>query len=1032
MSLKGNHKSKLQFILNNINKFNINFTKENMQSDYKMPQTSGNISDNQPSLLSYESEQNKNEEKKEEIKENKSPQDDINKNININEVINQAEKDRKEKKQSSILDNHQIVNSCINDCITWTLKANVNKGKNSNRVFISSYIFEGKNIFFPKLDFGVLNALNNPLCLEKCFPKNKIKIDGKKKILDKIYRESIRQIKEIDLSKCESNDENKSFDNASLKDILENNYPIDNNKNNNFNIIDNNLCLKENLNNVFLLKFDLKNDINNNDDFRLINDNCVDRDIDFTLNGEFHGNKLFKNDLTFSVSYRDFIKTIQFRLENFKNKIMDCIYNRKYGESSNRSHNSIIQIKNQKVFYGKLINNVNIGIEFLKPQSFDKLQTNFNSIVNSEIELSKIFFELTMPKKLVKNISKNDAVQKDKNFKLESKKSDSFMAPKKDEEKSKNLNINSGIKEPKLYIPPPPPLFIPKPLFNPSSSYIPPPPPPPASWAKLNFFNMRLDEKGIPLPPPFPNFNNILYKKDDNKKFPNVTFDYLSINNNDQRSPSLSVDPINIYSSPASGNFSPMSASFMMIQPMSYYGGLIGHQSMSMNSPFNISSCSSPYLKENLNFPHLSLNSRKYSDNFNNELFDNLMGSNSKLYNSSQKTPNIRKKHGEEPISLLNLQESISQYSIEKQQNSLNETDISSNGNQFNQQRKMKPMTIIKRIELDKKKDSKNKKIEKIEKIENETNNKNLSRELRDSFVMANQGRTNLEIFMESISPLYKNNIDCPFLKLKLMDIFNKFKDISLLGLKNVYCFNGELIYLSYILSLSSLSIKITNKNLMNEIILELKKTNEVLERYDQLKDGEELTINILQYMIYFSKEYIQISFSENKPYQFRKSFIKTITDLSAIFPYFDKIAIEDINLIDSLFSILYSPLKCSKPYINYTSFVVYYQFTKEAIQDKITKEYSNYEKQTIIGVLPIKINTNLYFQRIIIYNFVMNLSPLFNYFSPYFNNDTIMIKNMIYSVINDISKHMRSASYDYESFMKLSKHNSINHLKIN
>ena len=76
------------------------------------------------------------------------------------------------------------------------------------------------------------------------------------------------------------------------------------------------------------------------------------------------------------------------------------------------------------------------------------------------------------------------------------------------------------------------------------------------------------------------------------------------------------MDPINIYNSPASGNFSPMSASFMMYQPMSYYGGMIGHQSMSMNSPFNISSCSSPYVKENLNFPHLSLNTRKYSDNF--------------------------------------------------------------------------------------------------------------------------------------------------------------------------------------------------------------------------------------------------------------------------------------------------------------------------------------------------------------------------------------------------------------------------------
>ena len=173
------------------------------------------------------------------------------------------------------------------------------------------------------------------------------------------------------------------------------------------------------------------------------------------------------------------------------------------------------------------------------------------------------------------------------------------------------------------------------------------------------------------------------------------------------------------------------------------------------------------------------------------------------------------------------------------------------------------------------------------------------------------------------------------------------------------------------------------------------------------------------------------ISFSENLPYQLRNPFIKSITDLSKNFPFFNKITIEDINLIDSLFSILYSPLKCSKPYINYTSFVVYYQFTKEIIQDdKINKINNEYDKQTITGVLPIKINTNLYFQRIIIFNFVMNISPLFNYFSPYFNDDTIMIKNMAYAVINDVSKHIRGTSYDYDCFMKLSKHNSINEWK--
>ena len=967
--------------------------------------------------------------------------ENININMNINEEINQNE-----KVKSS---NHDIINSCVNNCINWTLKAHINKKNNTNnnnqKEFKSNYIFKGKNIFFTKLDFSVLNAFNNSLCFDRCFPKNKIHFDNKKKIIEKLKQESFRQLKEIDLNK---NDSNNECDNASLKNILENNYPIDNNKNN-FNIIDNNLCLKENLNNVFLLKFDLKNNIDKNNDFRLINDNCVEREIEFILNGEIHGNKIFTNDLQFSVTYRDFIKTIQFRLDNFKNKILDYNYNRKYGENNNRNHNNLIQEKNQKIFYGKMINNINIGIEFLKPQSFDKLQTNFNSIVNAEIELTKIFIELTIPNHFINknkininnnninnnniniNLNNNKSINNEKNElnnKNEIKKQE-ILTKKKEEEKNKNINVN--IKEPKLYVPPPP--LIP--------SYIPPPPPPPASWANLNFFNMRLDNNGIPLPPPFPLFNN-LYKKNYNNnysslrnqlmynnKFPNVTFDYLSINNNDHKSPSLSVDPVNIYSSPGSGNFSPMSASYLMMQPMHYYGGVMRPQSMSMNSPFN-SNYSSPYIKENNN---INSNSRKYSDTFNNnELFDNLMQTNNNnIFNRNQKTPSIHNKKGDENISLLNLQQYMSP-SIEKQQNSLNETDISSNGNHHNNNhRKMPPITIKQRILESNNKNNKDKKDRNKDNMDNIQNNKNIFRELRDSFVLANQGKTNFEIFLESVSPLYNKNVDISFLKLKLIDIFNKFKKVSLFGLKNIYCFNGELIHLSYILSLSSLSIKIINKSLIDEIVLELKKTHPILEKYDQLNNGEELTININQYIIYISPEYIQISFTENLPYQLRNPFIKTITDLSKYFPYFNKITIEDINLIDSLFSILYSPLKCSKPYINYTSFVVYYQFTKEIIQEeKMNKSNMEYDKQTITGVLPIKINSNLYFQRIIIFNFIMNVSPLFNYFSPYFNDDTIMIKNLAYAVINDVSKHIRGTSYDYECFMKLSKHNWINQLK--
>ena len=1029
MSYNENKRKKFQtkMILNSVNKFNglsksdskeyahkINQNKDKIDNPKDLNNSSNNAdnflnSGNQAKNL-IDNHEIKNG-KKEDVKDLYSPED-ININMNINEEMNQNDKIKSS--------NHEIVSSCINNCVIWTLKANVNNKKTNKKDFKSNYLFKGKNMFFPKLEFSVLNAFNNNLCFEKCFPKHKNNFENKKKILEKLKQESFRQIKDLNINK---NEDNKSFDNASIKNIFESNYPIDNNKNN-FNIIDNNLCLKDNLNNVFLLQFDLKNNIDKNNDFRLINDNCVGREIDFILNGEFHGNTIFKNDLKFSVTYRDFIKTIQFRLDNYKNKILDYKYNKKYGENSNKNHNYIIQEQNQKIFYGKMINNVNIGIEFLKPQSFDKLQTNFNSIVNSEIELTKIFIELTIPKNLInKNYNNNTKINNEKN-ELNINNEIKIITTKKEEER------NKSIKETKLYIPPPPLL----------PTYIPPPPAPPASWANLNFFNMRLDSKGIPLPPPFPNFNNLFKNEDSssirnklvyNNKLPNVTFDYLSINNNAHKSPSLSLDPINIYSSPTSGKYSPMSTSYLMMQSMSYFGGMMRHQSISMNSPFNMSNYSSPYNKDNINFSHLNLNlNRKYSESINHELFDDLLDINyNNNINSNHQTPNNHLKKGEEAIPSFNLNQCLSTPNLEKQQNSLNDTDISSSGNQHI---KIFPMTIKQRILESYKKNNKDMKDKKKQDgNDNGYNNKNILRELRDSFVVANQGKTNLEIFLESVSPLYEKNADIPFLKLKIIDIFNKFKQISLFGLKNIYCFYGELIHLSYTLSLSSISIKIINKALINEIVKELKKKYQVLERYNQLKSGEEIIINILQYIIYFSPDYIQISFSENIPSHLRNPFTKAISDLSRNFPYFNRITIEDINLIDSLFSILYSPLKCSKPYINYTSFVVYYQFTKEIIQEeKINKDNIKYDKQTITGVLPLKINTNLYFQRIIIYNFVMNTSPLFNYFSPYFNNDTIMLKNMVYSVINDVSKHLRGASYDYDYFMKLSKHNSINQWK--
>ena len=75
--------------------------------------------------------------------------------------------------------NHSIVPECINNCINWTLRAHINK-KINQKDFKSYYTFKGKNLFFPKLDYSILNAMNNSSCFEKCFPKNN-SFENKKK-----------------------------------------------------------------------------------------------------------------------------------------------------------------------------------------------------------------------------------------------------------------------------------------------------------------------------------------------------------------------------------------------------------------------------------------------------------------------------------------------------------------------------------------------------------------------------------------------------------------------------------------------------------------------------------------------------------------------------------------------------------------------------------------------------------------------------------------------------------------------------------
>ena len=196
----------------------------------------------------------------------------------------------------------------------------------------------------------------------------------------------------------------KNNENENFNELLNIKFPI-NNKTFNYMIIDANLAIKENLQNIFLIEFDLLNnnkDNNYNNKFmKLLREiNHPDREIFFVLTGTIHGVKMFTSELKFSVEQRKFIKSIQFKLDTYKKDLI----NQKI-----QHPNSPDKLKIRNTFFAKVLSNTNIGIEFSKPhfdmRNPEKFQTNFNSIVNSKININKIFLEVSIPKSF---LSSND------------------------------------------------------------------------------------------------------------------------------------------------------------------------------------------------------------------------------------------------------------------------------------------------------------------------------------------------------------------------------------------------------------------------------------------------------------------------------------------------------------------------------------------------------------------------------------------------------------------------------------------------
>jgi len=1116
------------------------------------------------------------ENQKEEIKA--QPENNINKNLNENNINNninnKVEKEEKEEKEK-----HKLNYNCLNECTKWILNIEIkNKSQPQYPIdFKSQYEFQGSSIFFKKLEQSLINGLHNPQNLISSHYKNM----PYKLILDSIKTESNKRLELINQSSLEQNN--------SLKELINYSFPIDNSKSNYF-FINTNLSMKENLNNIFLIEFDLEN-INTNDnlsnnkeeqDFRKINDFCVERELDFKLNGYFHEKKIFKNDLIFSAGYRDFIKSIQFQIKSKiqKNKILS-----------------------QNLFFAKVLNNANLGIEFFMPSLTENSQTNFNAIVNSHSEIKKIFLELTIPNNIFTNSKANssniiEGITEDSNS-ISTKRTE-INSPKKEEidvnnsnsnqNSNKNLNYNINNKHNFVQninnnnLPENPRNY----LFNSniSSPNIP----------NINPPNLLIN-RGIPLSPHLNNYQQYLFQQKYspliNPQFNNNNMNFNLIPNNFRPIPNrnsfysatpnyplspLPPQPQQIFGSPQSNinninsinTFSPLSASLMMMK-MPNQGRIIQPQPLSMNSPFNTSNYSSPYLGQNVNGNTTSLNSsniRKNSESFQN---DNKLNSNlnRKIYNKNQHhTPCMMSGRDEEflnkfmspksmgPSTSFNLGNNANLVNLNLNVNKINgsmyQLNPMNNINQMKQQMNQMgninqignviPMTIRQKIFEKRKKDevdrinkllntmnrirpnnnnininnmnnvnnfnssssnntirtniiknnlipniqniqnipninmnnmnnpnninnfnniSANKNMQNIQNIQNMQNIHNLQnnnipnminmnnninlnmnnmsnmnrvnnnincqmnlnhenvelnekRKIQNLFIIENQNKTNLDLFLKSVTPIYKITKDNDFSKLKIHTIFNNMKLISLLGLKTIYYNNGELLDIWYSLSFSSFFIKIINKQLITKIFNEIKNKKKDLENII-LNPNEEIKIIESLFTLYFTSEYLEISFTETKPEYSRKNYNSIIKLIKNSIPFFEQISIEDIDINKSFFALLFSSVKILKPYTPH-SLVVYYNFNNEGIISNNEK----YFKQCILGILPIKVNNEFFLQKIIFKQQMQMQMQTFRFY----NQDNLSLFNMSYTIINKIKEYTRNTSYDYELFIKMKNFN--------
>ena len=299
-----------------------------------------------------------------------------------NENISKISLSNNSLEENNIISHHNCIN-CLIKCTQFLLRVNIKHNENN----INYYFKEDHNIFYYKNSTAqqIINLIKKNENLNQNLNKENIQfITGNK-----------------------FNEKEDKLLNKTISFPIENS----NNKNNKIIIWENpTILLSNNGNNntsSFVLEIDLNNNLENKY-FKEINQNFFsNQEIICHLNGIVHNKKLLTNEIIFSFETKNLIKSIQNRIEEYKNLFY---ISKKKGLN--------FDFKNH--FFTPIFSKSNLAFSFYtynkkEITNIDYLQTNFNSILNKKFVIDKLYIGINIPNYLA-NDNNNEKLNNESNL----------------------------------------------------------------------------------------------------------------------------------------------------------------------------------------------------------------------------------------------------------------------------------------------------------------------------------------------------------------------------------------------------------------------------------------------------------------------------------------------------------------------------------------------------------------------------------------------------------------------------------------